>query len=75
MQILRVDACKYRESDDSWEKSKFFLFHQKNPSGNLFQKITLKDPEALWFSRILKKFENPIISAFYGIFTADFSRN
>lgn len=69
-----MNVCKDRESKDSGEKSNF-LFHPKNPSGNLFQKITLKDPEALWFSRVLKKFENPIISPFYGIFTADFSRN
>ena len=73
--FLRANVCKGRESEDSWKKLKLFLFHPKNPFGNLFQNIALKDPEALWFSKILKKFEIPIISAFYDIFTADYSQN
>jgi hypothetical protein len=55
--ILRAAVCKYRESGDSCENSKFFLFYQKNLFGELFSKIAFNCPMPFYFWRNRKKFE------------------
>ena len=40
--VLRVDVCKYRESDDRTKISNLFLFYQMNLFSDLFSKMGLK---------------------------------
>ena len=55
---LRANVGKYRESQISSEKSNFGLYHPNNPLVWLFQKMILKNPQALCIWIILEKFEN-----------------
>ena len=55
---LRANVGIYRESQISSEKSNFGLYHPNNPLVWLFQKIILKNPQALCIWIILEKFEN-----------------
>ena len=56
--FLRANAGIYRESQVSSEKSNFGLYHPNNPLVWLFQKMILKNPQALCIWIILEKFEN-----------------
>ena len=53
--ILRATACKYEESSDRTKILDFFLFHPKNPFGELLSKIVLKSSIALLFLRKIEK--------------------
>ena len=55
---LRANVGIYRESQISSEKSNFGLYHPNNPLVWLFQKMILKNPQALCIWIILEKFEN-----------------
>ena len=55
---LRANVGIYRESQISSEKSNFGLYYQNNPLVWLFQKMILKNPQALCIWIILEKFEN-----------------
>ena len=55
---LRANVGIYRESQLSSEKSNFGLYHPNNPLVWLFQKMILKNPQALCIWIILEKFEN-----------------
>lgn len=52
---LRATACKYEESSDRTKILDFFLFHPKNPFGELLSKIVLKSSIALLFLRKIEK--------------------
>ena len=56
--ILRANVGIYRESQISSEKSNFGLYYPNNPLVWLFQKMILKNPQALCIWIILEKFEN-----------------
>ena len=56
--LLRANVGIYRESQISSEKSNFGLYHSNNPLVWLFQKMILKNPQALCIWIILEKFEN-----------------
>ena len=56
--FLRANVGIYRESQISSEKSNFGLYHPNNPLVWLFQKMILKNPQALCIWIILEKFEN-----------------
>jgi len=55
MHELRATACKYEESSDRTKILDFFLFHPKNPFGELLSKIVLKSSIALLFLRKIEK--------------------
>ena len=55
---LRANVGIYRESQISSEKSNFGLYHPNNLLVWLFQKMILKNPQALCIWIILEKFEN-----------------
>ena len=55
---LRANVQIYRESQISSEKSNFGLYHPNNTLVWLFQKMILKNPQALCIWIILEKFEN-----------------
>ena len=55
---LRANVGIYRESQISSEKSNFGLYHPNNPLVWLFQKMILKNFQALCIWIILEKFEN-----------------
>ena len=55
---LRANVGIYRESQISSEKSNFALYPPNNPLVWLFQKMILKNPQALCIWIILEKFEN-----------------
>ena len=55
---LRASFCKYRKSRDSFEIFNFFIFCPNKPFSELFSKIQLKYPNALWFFQNRGKFEN-----------------
>ena len=57
-QMLRDNVGIYRESQISSKKSNFGLYHPNNPYVWLFQKMILKNPQALCIWIILEKFEN-----------------
>ena len=46
--LLRANVGIYRESQISCEKSNFGLYHPNNPLEWLFQKMILKNPQALY---------------------------
>ena len=69
---LRANVGIYRESQISSEKSNFGLYHPNNPLVWLFQKMILKNPQALCIWIILKKFENSQKNA---IFIHEISHN
>ena len=58
VKMLRANVGIYRESQISSEKSNFGLYHPNNPLVWLFQKMILKNPQALCIWIILEKFEN-----------------
>ena len=45
--LLRADVGIHRESQISSEKSNFGLYHPNNPLEWLFQKMILRNPQAL----------------------------
>ena len=55
---LRANVGIYRESQISSQKSNFGLYHPNNSLEWLFQKMILRNPQALYIWRILEKFEN-----------------
>ena len=69
---LRANVGIYRESQISSEKSNFGLYHPNNPLVWLFQKMILKNPQALCIWIILEKFENSQKNA---IFIHEISHN
>ena len=69
---LRANVGIYRESQISSEKSNFDLYHPNNPLVWLFQKMILKNPQALCIWIILEKFENSQRNA---IFIHEISHN
>ena len=48
VQNLRANVGIHRESQISCEKSNFGLYHPNNPLEWLFQKMILKNPQALY---------------------------
>ena len=70
--FLRAHVGIYRESQISSEKSNFGLYHPNNPLVWLFQKMILKNPQALCIWIILEKFENSQKNA---IFIHEISHN
>ena len=48
---LRAAVCKYRDSRDSCQNFDFLIFCLKDPFGELFSKIALKDSSDFYFSR------------------------
>ena len=72
VRALRANVGIYRESQISSEKSNFGLYHPNNPLVWLFQKMILKNPQALCIWIILEKFENSQKNA---IFIHEISHN
>ena len=56
--VLRANVGIYRESQISSEKSSFGFYHPNNPLVWLFQKMILRNTQALCIWIILEKFEN-----------------
>ena len=56
--VLRANVGIYRESQISSQKSNFDLYPPNNSLEWLFQKMILRNPQALYIWRILEKFEN-----------------